>query len=249
MDNIKIELTSKSTRMGGKILETKKSLPEFSISGYNIHKCYREGEKKLEVLKGVNFEIKSGEIIAIMGPSGAGKSTLLHILGLMDEPTEGDLTVLGWTVKKMNETEKDNLRNKYIGFLFQFHYLLPDFTLLENAALPLRIQGFKDSHAKDLASELLEAVGLKERMSHFPSQVSGGEQQRAALARAMVHKPALLICDEPTGNLDLERGEEIRDLIWRIARSKGSTVLVATHNPEIAKNADRIIKIVDGKIV
>lgn len=252
MDNIEIEIadvTSRTMRMGGKIFETKRSLPEFALSGQNIHKSYTEGGKTLEVLRGINFEIKSGEIIAIMGPSGAGKSTLLHILGLMDEPTDGNLAVLGWTANRMNDQEKDNLRNKYIGFLFQFHYLLPDFTLLENTALPLRIQGFKDSHAKDISTELLEAVGLKERMSHFPSQVSGGEQQRAALARAMVHKPALLICDEPTGNLDLERGEEIRDLIWRIARSKGSTVLVATHNPDIAKNADRIIKIVDGKIV
>ncbi len=242
MDEIK-------TRAGGKILEAKKTSPEYALFGEKIQKVYSQGGKNLDVLKGIDFKIKMGEIIAIVGPSGAGKSTLLHILGLMDNPSSGELTLLGWNVEKMKETEKDNLRNKYIGFLFQFHYLLPDFTLLENVSLPLRIQGFKEKHAKDLAAELLVAVGLKERMTHFTSQVSGGEQQRAALARAMVSKPSLLICDEPTGNLDLERGEEIRDLIWRIARAQGSTVLVATHNPEIAKNADRILKIVDGKIV
>ncbi|MBI2118161.1 MAG: ABC transporter ATP-binding protein [Elusimicrobia bacterium] len=223
-------------------------MPEFAIEAKGIEKIYFEGEKKLQVLKGMDLMVKNGEILAIVGPSGAGKSTLLHILGLMDEASSGNLMILGWNTDELKEEEKDALRNKYIGFLFQFHYLLSEFTVLENVMMPLQILGISWSEAKDKAEGLLNAVGLKERISHFPSQISGGEQQRAALARAMVNAPALLICDEPTGNLDIERGEEIKDLIWRVARSQHTTVLVATHNPEIAKSADRIIHISDGRI-
>ena len=220
-----------------------------TVTAKDIRKSYREGEKELEVLKGIDLEIENGEIVAVVGPSGAGKSTLLHLVGLMDVSSSGQLNVLGWDVNQVKEKDKDVLRNKYIGFLFQFHYLLPELTLLENAALPLRIAGQKSSESSARAEELLKSVGLAERLHHLPSQVSGGEQQRAALARAMVNRPALLICDEPTGNLDLERGEEVRDLIWRVARAQHATVLVATHNPDIARSADRILKIVDGKVV
>ncbi len=149
----------------------------------------------------------------------------------------------------MSDQEKDVLRNKYIGFLFQFHYLLGELTLLENAALPMRIHGMNPREAEDRAMELLNSVGLKDRVTHYPSEVSGGEQQRAALARALANEPALLLCDEPTGNLDLERGEEVRDLIWRTDRARHSTVLIATHNPDIAKKADRILRIADGQVV
>lgn len=238
----------KENRSGGRILENKRNFPELAITTVGLHKFYSEGKKDLEVLKGIDLQIRTGEIAAIVGPSGAGKSTLLHILGLMETPTSGELTVLGYEIQNTEEKEKDVLRNKYIGFLFQFHYLLPELTLLENTALPLRIQRVGEAQALDRARELLHSVGLKDRMLHYPSEVSGGEQQRAALARAMVNRPMVLICDEPTGNLDLERGEEVRDLIWRVSRANHSTVLIATHNPDIAKSADRILRIVDGCI-
>lgn len=249
-----IEETFKSTatiesREGGNIIESKRNMPDFAVTAQEIRKSYSEGDKEIEVLKGINLEIKMGEIVAIVGPSGAGKSTLLHSLGLMESITSGDLTVLGFKIQDTHESEKDTLRNRYIGFLFQFHHLLPELSLLENVALPLRIARTPEAESMKAAEELLNSVGLSKRVSHLPSQVSGGEQQRAALARAMVHHPALLLCDEPTGNLDLERGEEVRDLIWRIARARHSTVLIATHNLDIAGSADRIIRILDGKIV
>lgn len=237
-----------NNRQSGRITEAKKNSPEFAVISSSLQKNYFEGKKQLEALKNIDLEIRRGEIVAVIGPSGAGKSTLLHILGLMEKPSSGNLNVLGWDVKDLREEEKDLLRNRYLGFLFQFHYLLPELTLLENVALPLEISGLKRIESQDRATEFLKAVGLENRKNHVPSEVSGGEQQRASLARAMVHQPLLLICDEPTGNLDLERGEEIRELIWRVARAQHSTVLVATHNPEIAKNADRTIKIVDGRI-
>ena len=233
----------------GKSRISRTGLPQYTVAAKDLSKSYREGEKELEVLKGIDLEIENGEIVAVVGPSGAGKSTLLHLIGLMDASSSGHLNILGWDVNHLQETDKDVLRNKYIGFLFQFHYLLPELTILENAALPLRIAGLKSLESSARAEELLRSVGLEERLHHLPSQVSGGEQQRAALARAMVSRPALLICDEPTGNLDLERGEEIRNLIWRVARAQHATVLVATHNPDIAKSADRILKIVDGQVV
>ena len=255
MDNFMIEKQKsynspiiKESREGGRINESKRDLPEFVITAEDIHHNYFEEKKTLSVLKGVHLQIRNSEIVALIGPSGAGKSTLLHILGLMDKPTSGKLNVLGWETPDMSESEKDHLRNKYIGFLFQFHYLLPELTILENAALPQRILGINNGEANERASELLNSVGLKERLNHYPSEISGGEQQRAALARAMINRPAILICDEPTGNLDLDRGSEIRDLIWRVARAQSSTVIVATHNPDIAKSADRIIKIANGKI-
>lgn len=242
-------IATTENREGGKVTDSKKNLPEFAVSARAIQKFYFEGEKELEVLKGIHLEIKTGEIVAVVGPSGAGKSTLLHIIGLMENVSAGELSVLGWKIQEVREEEKDILRRKYIGFLFQFHHLLPELTVLENAALPLRIAGVKKREAEEQAAELLESVGLKERRTHLPSEISGGEQQRAALARALANEPALLLCDEPTGNLDLERGEEIRDLIWRAARARHSTVLIATHNPEIAKKADRIIRIVNGRVV
>lgn len=237
------------SREGGKIKELRESLPELAVQAKELKKIYLQGKNQLEALKGIQLEIKTGEILAIMGPSGAGKSTLLHILGLMESATSGNLTLLGWETEKISETEKNLLRNKYIGFVFQFHYLISELSVLENVALPARILGEPKKEAEEKAVELLESIGLTERMHHFPSEISGGEQQRTALARALVNHPAILLCDEPTGNLDLEKGEEVRELIWRTARARHCTVSIATHNIDIAKKADRIIRIVDGKIV
>lgn len=236
------------SREAGKIKEQRESLPENAVVAKEIGKFYIQGENRLEVLQSVNLEIRTGEIIAIMGPSGAGKSTLLHILGLMESASSGQLSILGWEAEKIKEEEKTLLRSKYIGFVFQFHYLLSELTVLENVALPARIAGLKKAEAEEKSAELLESIGLAERMRHFPSEISGGEQQRTALARALVNHPALLLCDEPTGNLDLERGEEVRELIWRTARARHCTAVIATHNPDIAKKADRVIQIADGKI-
>ncbi|OGR82274.1 MAG: hypothetical protein A2636_05950 [Elusimicrobia bacterium RIFCSPHIGHO2_01_FULL_64_10] len=223
-------------------------MPAHSIIARGIRKTYVQGPRTIEVLKGIDLEIQNGEIVALVGPSGAGKSTLLHVLGLMDRATEGGLELLGKAIAGAREEELDGFRNRHVGFLFQFHYLLPELTLLENCALPLRIAGRPSDKANLRASELLESVGLKPREDHLPSQVSGGEQQRAALARAMANRPSLLLCDEPTGNLDLESGEEVRDLIWRAARAQHCTVVVATHNSDIAGSADRILRIADGRI-
>ena len=238
-DDFKITLTAES-RGGGRVTDSKTNLPEFAVIAAQLRKTYFQGDRELQVLRGMDFEIKNGEIVAVVGPSGAGKSTLLHSVGLMETLTSGNLTVLGWEINNVSDPEKDVLRNKYIGFLFQFHYLLGELTLLENAALPMRIHGMNPREAEDRATELLNSVGLKDRVTHYPSEVSGGEQQRIALARALANEPALLLCDAPTGNLDLERGEEVRDLISRTARARHSTVMIATHNPDIAKKADRI---------
>ena len=220
-----------------------------AIWARGIHKSYSEANQELQVLKGIDLMIEQGEIVAVMGPSGAGKSTLLHILGLMDSATSGELDLLGLETQTLGEKQKDEIRNKKIAFLFQFHHLLPELTLLENASLPLRIQGLAEKESRKRAEDLLASVGLKDRLHHIPSRVSGGEQQRTALARAMVTRPAILICDEPTGNLDLERGKDVRDLIWRVARAENSTVVIATHNPDIAKSADRVARIAGGTIL
>ncbi len=223
-------------------------MADLALAAKSLRKTYSDGVTDLEVLKGIDLEIRKGETVALMGPSGAGKSTLLHILGLMDQPSGGELSVMGQDAKLLSEKGKDQLRNRQVGFLFQFHYLLPGLTLLENAALPLKIGGKSNAESLKEAAEILSAVGLSHRMHHIPSRVSGGEQQRAALARALVNKPNILICDEPTGNLDLERGREIQKLIWELAKAHGSAVIVATHNLELAESADRILRITDGKI-
>ena len=223
-------------------------MAEIVVRALELTKTYLDEAQNLEVLKGINLEIREGETVALMGPSGAGKSTLLHILGLMDSGTSGGLEILGKNARQMTEREKDSIRNRHVGFLFQFHYLLPDLSLLENAALPLRIAGKSAAEAKKAASDILKSVGLEPRQHHLPSRVSGGEQHRAALARSMAGHPRLLICDEPTGNLDLERGEEIRNLIWKMAGQEGTAVILATHNPDLARAADRIVRIVDGRI-
>ena len=201
----------------------------------------------LEVLKGIYLEVFSGELLSIMGASGAGKSTLLHILGALDQPDEGDVIYGGKPLFDRNERELALYRNREIGFVFQFHHLLNEFTVLENVMMPCLIGGIKRKEAMERAERVLARVGLSERLTHLPGELSGGEQQRVAVARALVMSPRLLLADEPTGNLDTETGEEVFDLLKDL-NSEGLTIVLVTHNMEISQRAHRIVKIKDGII-
>jgi len=220
-----------------------------------VHKVYHNGNKSLSVLKGVDLGIDKGKFIAIVGPSGAGKSTLLHILGGLDSPTKGEVIFNDENLYKLSDASLSKKRNKEIGFVFQFYHLLSEFTVLENIMLPALISAAGGSafggsqRFKESAEELLKQVGLGERVSHFPNQLSGGERQRAALARALINQPRLLLCDEPTGNLDSKTGNEIINLIKKINAENQMTVILVTHNIELAKAADNIYHLRDGVLV
>ncbi|HEX9935094.1 MAG TPA: ABC transporter ATP-binding protein [bacterium] len=207
--------------------------------GKNLH---------LDVLKGIDMDIRSGEILAIMGPSGVGKSTLLHILGGLDRPTQGSVIFDDKDIFRSNDEMLARFRNQYIGFVFQFHHLLPEFTALENVAMPslIRRRNPKDVFTK--AKKLLAEVDLKQRLQHKPRELSGGEQQRVAFARALINDPVLILADEPSGNLDMTNSLALHRLIWNLVRRKGKTFAVVTHNEELAARADRVVRLYDGKI-
>jgi len=225
-------------------------MSQFIIEAKGIHKIYeRPKAAPIEVLKGIDLFVKTGEFVTIMGPSGAGKSTLLHILGLIERPTQGKVYFMGMDTSEMDEKQRAKIRNNSIGFVFQAHYLLSEFTALENVMIPLLIKGKKNSEAKALAERILQDVGLKERLEHRPSELSGGEQQRVAVARAIVNSPSLLLADEPTGNLDRETGFELIKLLLSLYRQKGMSVIMVTHDPSLASLSERTIKLVDGRIV
>ena len=215
----------------------------------NIKRWFGDGEKKLEVLKGVNFKIKKGEIVALEGPSGSGKSTLLYVTGLLDKPSSGELYLAGKSCAKMKEGERTQTRRKYLGFVYQSHLLLPDFTCLENVMMPLLISGVDKKEASQKALDLLDKMGLKHRLKHRPGEMSGGEQQRAAVARALVHSPALLLADEPTGNLDPKTSEKVFAELLSIVKETGLSALIATHNPALAEKMDRRARLENGLIV
>lgn len=222
---------------------------DFLISLSKVTKTYKLGEDVvIEALRGVNLEIKEKEFVAIIGPSGSGKSTLMHIIGILDQPTTGKVTLEGKDVSKLPEASLAELRNKHIGFIFQAFNLLPRTTALENAELPLIYSGVEGSERKRRGIEALEMVGLGERLQHTPSQLSGGQQQKVAIARALVTKPSLILADEPTGNLDSKSGDEIINLLKDLNK-KGNTVVLVTHEREIARKAKRIIEIKDGLII
>ena len=227
---------------------------DYLLQAVNVTKEYTSGERTLPVLQGVNLAVKKGEIVTIVGVSGAGKSTLLHILGSLDTPTAGSVFYKGINLTKLSAKRQAEMRNRLFGFVFQFYHLLPDFTALENVLLPSMI-GNAFSHWKKVrkerrerAASLLERVGLGNRMQHKPSQLSGGERQRVAITRALINEPELLLCDEPTGNLDTKTGQEIRELLWSLNETSNQTVVVVTHDEKIAANAGRIIRITDGRI-
>lgn len=217
------------------------------IKAVNLVKNYKkEGSPDIEVLKNLNLEIPSGQKVAFTGPSGAGKSTLIHSLGLMDRPTSGQVLIDGLDCYELNDDFLCKMRKDNIGFVFQFHYLLADFTVLENILLPAWDE--KDGKIS-YAFEILEKVGLSHRKNHFPNELSGGEQQRAALARALINKPKIIFADEPTGNLDRNTGLEIENLLFSASDEAVATLILVTHNRELAEKTDRQIKMTDGKIV
>lgn len=215
------------------------------IEAHDIHKSFGE----LEVLKGVDFSADAGEVVSIMGASGAGKTTFLEILGTLSTPDSGCLTVDGTDVLGLKSRELASFRGRRIGFVFQFHHLLPEFSSLENVMIPALIAGRKTQEAKKEAGELLARVGLSDRLSHKPSELSGGEQQRVAIARALVNAPAVLLADEPTGNLDSSTKEEIHRLFFDLRDSLGQTIIIVTHDPELASMCDRSLLMRDGTFV
>lgn len=214
----------------------------------NLYKIYKDGKINLEVLKGINLEVNKGEALCIIGPSGAGKSTLLHLLGGLDRPSRGKVLFEGVDLYCLSEKQRAKIRNKTVGFVFQFYHLLPDFTAVENVALPALINRVKYSQAKKKAVQLLELVGLGERINHKPAQLSGGEQQRLAIARTLINSPEIIFCDEPTGNLDSERGEQITQLLGNLNREQGKTLVIVSHEERVTSIANRIVHIRDGKI-
>ncbi len=218
------------------------------ISG--LRKVYKDGAKELEVLRGIDLEIKKKEFLVVQGPSGAGKSTLLHILGGLDNPTEGSVHFENKNIYSLSETERAKFRNRKIGFVFQFFHLLPELSALENVLLPALLKSWWDRKKSLIyAKYLLETLGLSDRITHKPKQLSGGEQQRVAMARSLVNKPELLLCDEPTGNLDSENGNKIIELIKKINHDSGMSIVLVTHDKEIAGSAGRVVHLKDGLVV
>lgn len=219
------------------------------LSVQDLHKSFIEGGSEIHILRGLNLELAEGERLAIVGESGVGKSTLLHILGTLDRPTTGTIVYRGKEVPLGDETALCQFRNREIGFVFQFHYLLPDFSALENVMFPALIQGIDPVQARRDAARLLDMVGLKDRMSHRPGKLSGGEQQRVAVARAVILKPTLVLADEPTGSLDLRIGEEVQDLLFRLNDESKIGLIVATHNRQFAQKIGRCAELVAGELV
>jgi len=215
------------------------------IKAENIQKKYGE----LEVLKGVSLEISEGEIVSIVGASGAGKSTLLHIIGTLDKADSGTLSIKGIETGKLKDKQLSDFRNRAIGFVFQFHHLLPEFTALENVCIPAFIAGKSQSEAEAKAAELLDFLGLKDRVNHKPSELSGGEQQRVAVARALVNQPAVVLADEPSGNLDSQSAKELHQMFFDLRDKFNQTFVIVTHNSELADMADRKLVMKDGNIV
>ncbi len=215
------------------------------IKATNIHYSY----KKLKVLKGVDLHIKKGEFVSIVGASGAGKTTLLHLLGTLEKTDSGEIVVDGKSVSNLSEKELAIFRNKEIGFVFQFHNLLAEFSALENVCLPAFIAGISKKEAAEKATEILKILGLENRLNHKPSELSGGEQQRVAVARALINSPSVILADEPSGNLDSKNAMDLHQLLLNLNQEKGQTIVIVTHNNELANMANRKLEMVDGKLI
>jgi lipoprotein-releasing system ATP-binding protein len=214
-----------------------------------VEKRYGQGSEEVTVLAGVDFALSRGESVALVAPSGAGKSTLLHIAGLLDSPSAGRVAIDGKPAEGLAEGERTRMRRDLVGFVYQFHHLLPEFSALENVAMPLRAAGRGRAEAEARARSLLEVVGLGHRLTHRPAELSGGEQQRVAFARALANRPALLLADEPTGNLDPDTSERVFGVLMDLVRGEGLAALVATHNPDLAARMGRILRLDHGRLV
>lgn len=219
------------------------------IKAKEVCKSFQVGGGTLEVLKGVDLSIEKGESVAIVGPSGVGKSTLLQLLGALDRPTAGEILYDGVSLARLDNGQVARFRNQTVGFIFQFHHLLPEFTALENVMMPLLVARRKRSEALEIAASLLREVGLEARLQHRPGQLSGGEQQRVAIARALAVGPKVILADEPTGNLDTKTGEAAYELLRRLNRERGLTLIVVTHNEGLARRLNRVVSMLDGRIV
>jgi lipoprotein-releasing system ATP-binding protein len=219
-----------------------------NVAARGIVKSYPVGDTRLSILRDLDLEVRDGEMIAIIGASGVGKSTLLHVLGGLDHPDAGAVTIGGADVTAMPDSDRVAFRNRSVGFVFQFHHLLPEFSALENAEMPMRIARMPIADARPRAEELLRRVGLADRLTHRPGMLSGGEQQRVAVARALVMKPDVLFADEPTGNLDEQTADSLHDLLREMHAAYGLTSVIATHNPRLAATCDRVLRLRDGRL-
>ena len=225
------------------------SEPVAALALRDIRRTFHQGDKTLEVLRGAVLDLRPGEIVALVGPSGAGKSTLLHIAGLLEKPDGGDVLLDGKPAAGLSDGERTALRGRYLGFVYQYHHLLPEFSALENVMLPQMLAGVARGTARTRARELLQMVGLAERESHRPARLSGGEQQRVAIARAVANAPRVLLADEPTGNLDHTTSDAVFRQLLALTRGAGLAALIATHNPELAARMDRIVRLEDGLLL
>ncbi len=224
-------------------------MSETVLTCKNVHKSFNEGNLSVDVLREVNLSIAKGEQVAIVGSSGAGKSTLLHLLGGLDNPTKGEIWVAGKLMNSLNPAKQGLWRNKNLGFVYQFHHLLPEFTALENVCMPLLIRGLSPAEAKDKAVYMLTQVGLEQRLKHKPGELSGGERQRAAVARALVTEPQCVLADEPTGNLDKRTAEHVYERMLDLNQAIGTSLVLVTHAPDLAARMDRTLRLVDGLLM